>query len=314
MKQFLYTVSLIITGLLMAMQASAFVVKSGNVSGEYWHNTDTYYVNGNLTVDAGTTFEIQAGTRVKFAPGTSLNVYGTIIANGNSTSNIIFTSMDDDSVGEIIPGSDGNPNPGDWERIFINGYSSSDGIGLFEHVVIRYAGGSYGNIYFYYAGTASLQNCIIRHSNNYGVGDYGGNLDADNCDISYNTTDGINSYSSSPAIDNCHFDANGNYAAYIDACSGILPYTNNTGSGNQINAFGISGTIGQDLTLSESLCGFPYVLVGQITQAAGYTLTIPAGEIIKCIGSGAMLQVNGTLNAIGTASQNIIFTSLYDDA
>ncbi|MBN1339464.1 MAG: hypothetical protein JXA03_09075, partial [Bacteroidales bacterium] len=168
MKLKLRTGALILTGLFIVLQANAYVTKSGNVSGEYWHNTDTYYVNGNLTVDAGTTFEIQAGTRVKFAPGKSLNVYGTIICNGNSSSNIIFTSMDDDSVGEIIPGSDGNPHPGDWGRIFVDGYSSNDGIGLFEHVIVRYAGGSYGNIYFYYAGTASLQNCIIRHSNNYG--------------------------------------------------------------------------------------------------------------------------------------------------
>ena len=53
-------------------QAQAYVTVSGNVSGQYWHNTDTYYVTGDLTVDAGTTFEIQAGTRVKFGPSASI--------------------------------------------------------------------------------------------------------------------------------------------------------------------------------------------------------------------------------------------------
>ena len=60
----------------IVFKVQAYVTKSGNVSGEYWHNTDTYFINGDLIVDAGTTFEIQAGTRVKFAPGTSINVYG----------------------------------------------------------------------------------------------------------------------------------------------------------------------------------------------------------------------------------------------
>ena len=53
---------------IVSFNAKAYITKSGNVSGEYWHNTDTYYIDGNVTVDAGTTFEIQAGTVVKFSP------------------------------------------------------------------------------------------------------------------------------------------------------------------------------------------------------------------------------------------------------
>ncbi len=92
----------------------------------------------------------------------------------------------------------------------------------------------------------------------------------------------------------------------------IKTYTNNTGSGNTINAFGISGTIDQNFTWSQSVCGFPYVLIGATTLTANHTLTIPAGEVIKSL--GRIITINGTLNAIGTTSQNIVFTSLYDDA
>ncbi|MCB2219865.1 MAG: right-handed parallel beta-helix repeat-containing protein [Bacteroidetes bacterium] len=311
MKSLLQCIAIFITLFIFSLRANAYVTKTGNVSGEYWHNTDTYYVTGVLTVDAGTTFEIQAGTRVKFGPSASIEVNGTIICNGNTTSNIIFTSMDDDSVGEVISGSDGNPNPGDWGRIYVNGFSSADGIGLFNHVVFRYGGNSPGNIYFYYAGTASLQNCIIRLSDSYGIGDNASNIDVDNCTISNNATDGINCYMSSPDIDNCEFSSNGGYAAYIRLAPTLNIFANNTGSGNTINAFGISGTIDQNYTLAESACGFPFVLLGPVTLNENYTMTVPAGEVIKAIGGG--LEINGTLNAIGTSSQNIVFTSLKDD-
>ncbi len=84
MKNTLHIFTIFVFSVFSFNQAQAYVTKSGNVSGEYWHNTDTYYVNGDLTVDAGATFEIQSGTRVKFAHGTSLTVYGTFIADGNS--------------------------------------------------------------------------------------------------------------------------------------------------------------------------------------------------------------------------------------
>ena len=90
MKTLLRFFAVLTFSLLIFNQAQAYVTKSGNVSGEYWHNTDTYYVNGDLTVDDNTTFEIQAGTVVKFAAGADLTVYGTLIANGNPGYQILF--------------------------------------------------------------------------------------------------------------------------------------------------------------------------------------------------------------------------------
>jgi len=297
--------------LLISTLSQAYITKSGNVSGEYWHNTDTYYISGSVTVDAGSTFEIQAGTVVKFSPGASITVNGTIICNGNASFNIFFTSRDDDSVGETITGSDGNPSPGDWSQIYVNGLSSADGVGTFSHVEFSYGGSGNGIINFYYANTASLQNCLVRFSESYGAGANNSDLDADNSRFSYNAGYGIFTSSSSPTIDNCEFYNNGNYAAYLNGSNEINIYSNNTGSNNTINAFGISGTIDQDYILSESVCGFPFVLTGLVTLNENNTLTIPAGEVIKATSGG--LIINGTLNAIGTNSQNIVFTSLKDD-
>ena len=293
-------------------QAQAYVAKSGNVSGEYWH-TGTYYVTGDLTVDAGTTFEIQNGTRVKFAPGTRLTVYGTFLANGNSSSNIFLTSRDDDNVGEIITGSDGNPNPGDWEFVGIYGNSGNDGVASFNYCHVRYGGsGDYGNVYFYYSDSPTFTNSSAAYSSNYGVRTNYSDVYFEGSDFPINNSDGIYANSGEIHIDNCLFTDNGGYAANLNNVT-FIPYTGNTGSGNLINAFGISGTINQDITFSQSICGFPYVLNGTLNLNNGFTMDIPAGEVIKALGSNAILWANGTVNANGTEANPIVFTSLKDD-
>jgi hypothetical protein len=114
-------------------------------------------------------------------------------------------------------------------------------------------------------------------------------------------------------INNCAFNNNDGYAARLYGIN-ITTYENNSGSGNTINAFGIAGSIDQDITLSESGCGFPYVLIGNVELSADYTMTIPAGDVIKVfVGTNIGLKIYGTLNAIGTASDSIVFTSFYDD-
>jgi len=138
-------------------------------------------------------------------------------------------------------------------------------------------------------------------------------LNLNNSTFNNNGSDGIYANGNSELeINECTFNNNDGYAAKLYSVN-ITTYTNNSGSGNTINAFGIAGNIDQDITLSESACGFPYVLIDELILSEDYTMTIPAGEIIKASGSAAGLTILGTLNAIGTASDSIVFTSLYDD-
>lgn len=72
----------------------------------------------------------------------------------------------------------------------------------------------------------------------------------------------------------------------------------------------VSGTIAADTTWDAA--NGPYVLTGGVTIPSGVTLTLSPGTVVKGQQYGWLL-VDGTLNANGTASQPIVFTSLSDD-
>lgn len=97
--------------LLAVPLAQAYSTLSGNLSGQTLA-AGTYQVTGNLVIDDGTTLTLQAGAVLKFNPGTGLTGYGTLLASGIAGSPVTLTSRDDDSLGEVLPDSDGTPMAG----------------------------------------------------------------------------------------------------------------------------------------------------------------------------------------------------------
>ncbi len=89
-------------GLLMVIifpaASHAYVSVNGDVSGQSWTNSNTYYVESYIWIGSGSSLDIEEGTVVKFAPGTYLVVYGTLNAIGTTSDHIVFTSRDDNSV------------------------------------------------------------------------------------------------------------------------------------------------------------------------------------------------------------------------
>ena len=276
---------------LSILQAD-YVEKSGDVSGETW-GAGTYYVNSDISVSDETILTISAGAVIKFDPGTQLSVYGTLDANGSSPANIVFTTVNDNTFGDIIPGSTGNPQPGDWEGIYLNGTSVNNGIGEFDHCRIRYGGNISGsadaNVYFNQSDSGYFDSSICEFSSQDG-------LKADNCVVE---------------ISNSDFESNGGYAAYLTNIS-IQPYPNNSGSGNTYDAFGINGTVAEDVILSGAVTGFPYVILGRIYVNDECTLTIPENEVLKFTSSGEFF-VYGTIAVNGTEINPVVLTSLKDD-
>jgi parallel beta-helix repeat protein len=118
--------------------------------------------------------------------------------------------------------------------------------------------------------------------------------------------------SGTPTITDNTFTDNGQYAVYLNQ-SNISPLCdNNGGSGNGLDGVAVGGNVAADQTWSFGSDGFPIVVVNAVTVADGVTLTIPAGAVVK-FDTAEQLTVYGTLQAIGSSVEWIVFTSLKDD-
>jgi len=86
----------------------------------------------------------------------------------------------------------------------------------------------------------------------------------------------------------------------------------------------LAGAIGTTSSLDAETD--PWEILGRLDVPSGITLSIAPGTVIKASGpgiwyggasrmvsSGCSLEVEGTLDAVGTAAQPIIFTSINDN-
>ena len=71
-------------------------------------NGSTYYLSGNVTL-TGTNSTFEGGTVLKYASGVSLTVNTPVTWTGDMYRPVVLTAKDDNSVGETISGSTGNP-------------------------------------------------------------------------------------------------------------------------------------------------------------------------------------------------------------
>jgi len=91
-------------------------------------------------VESGATLTLQAGTIIKASDSQSaLTIQGTLLAQGTSGNEVVFTSIKDDSyAGDTNnDGSATTPAPRDWEGIFIK----SGGTAQLDHIILTYAWG-----------------------------------------------------------------------------------------------------------------------------------------------------------------------------
>lgn len=122
---------------------NGYEVRPGTMrTGGIWRNTDiAYTIPGIVTINEGTTLNIEPGVVVKFAKDAYIDIYGAFRALGTPETPIYFTSIRDDNVLGDTNSDQGatTPTAGDWTMLRFRD-SSNDANSTIEHAVIRYAG------------------------------------------------------------------------------------------------------------------------------------------------------------------------------
>lgn len=257
--------------------------------GTVWDNTEVHCVVGDVSVPAGALLTIAPGAIVKFDSGLRLTVAGTLNAAGASNQPIVFTSVNDDSVGGDTNGDgDSSGSPGDWNNIAFTATSTGS---VLDHVEVRNGG------HFTVPGQV-----VVNH----------GQLTLTNSVLSDSFQPALRIEGGAPTVQGNTFRNNNtiDYGAAISMDLASNPVlVGNVFVNNRVNGVFLDGGIlPHDATWDDP--DVVYQLAGDVTVPAGVTLTVVAGQIVK---SADELLVEGTLHAVGTASQPVIFTSLADD-
>jgi hypothetical protein len=174
----------------------------GNISTDERWPPGTHYVTGSITVSNYVQLTLEPGVVVKFAPGVQMVIYGRLSAVGTSTASdecIVFTSRDDDAVGETIDTSDGIAESGDWYGIYLNGYSTYQGIGEFDYCQVRYGGN-----------TASFFDANVMFSNS-DAGHFVNSVSASSA------SDGVRVLGCSSSIERSTIEQSERYGIYVES-------------------------------------------------------------------------------------------------
>jgi nitrous oxidase accessory protein NosD len=160
----------IVSILLLMSYYMAFATSidvSGNISTNTTWEPDTVFVVGNVTVDDGSKLTIQPGVTVVANGFYSLNIQGTILAEGTEGDSILFTAAD-----HVIG----------WDRILFDSTPATNDSSKFSYCIVEYGNSTSngGAFYIYYSRNLTISNSTIRHNNGTNAAIY---MDQSSCNI-----------------------------------------------------------------------------------------------------------------------------------
>ncbi len=259
----------------------------------------------NHIVPAGSTLTVEPGVKLltdsgAWGSGYSLIVEGTFIAEGTEADPIVMDAAD--------------PLTG-WGGLIVQG----QGTASLDHTEILHGGhpnnsNPYSNVAALSGGRVSISHSRIA-DNVLGSSNYASGM-IHLADGSMTLTDNVLSNTMASGV---QF-----YTVYAAGANSVLEMTGNTFSGTSINAvlLGSDGLSGSRNTLRPQTgllgydFGIPYAVPTYTLLPAG-KLTLEAGTVLRGVvgpySKGAVFQVQGQLNASGTADQPVIFQAV-DDA
>ncbi len=306
-----------------------------------WSDGVTYYLSGVVDVGKTGALTIPAGQVIKSNRDGRLEVEGVLNVNGIALNPVIFTSINDDSVGGDTNnnGAATTPQAGDWDRIWVKGGKATLGFARISYGG-RLAGSTSTDSAIstsFVGATLSLSDSSVTNSFGEGVWIASGTGTLTNVAISDIAKTGVRISSSDPgtvALNSVRITNTGGDAVQVSSTTlfvnatnldlsniGGLPIvaadagkwtdvnTQLTGTGTRAIEFK-GGTINDARAWDEN---FVYFLGGVVDVGKTGTLTIPAGQVIKS-NRDARLEVEGTLNVSGTRANPVTFTSINDDS
>jgi hypothetical protein len=286
------------------------------------------YVNCGFDVPSGVTLAIDPGAVLKSGTGPPISVEGTLDAIGTPTDPVTFTSMNDNSIG----GNTGNGSPagGDFYGIIVDGSGSLN----LQYATIDYAR---TGVTATGAGSIDQENSLIENSNTGVSANTTGSVRLINNALTSIYFAGFLIFAAAPTVEgntatNVGQLPNGSfltYPAYFVDASALNPALvgGNSASGGW-PVFGLNGTVAVSGTLPAEEA--PWLLYGpsdawgvtstSLDVPSGITLTVAPGAVIKgdAVGNGGPapdpIFVEGTLDAIGTPTDPVTFTSMNDNS
>ncbi|MBI2628250.1 MAG: lamin tail domain-containing protein [Candidatus Niyogibacteria bacterium] len=306
-----------------------------------------YLVNNIVQVfQNGSILTIEPGVVLKFYNDAGMNFnQAAIMAQGASNTPIVFTSFYDDEYGgdTNADATSSVPSIGDWYGVDVVFGSNGS---ILDRVIFRYGGKYYAptsetdrvlvkiqdtpdisikNSIFEYSkahglvlinSTSTVENNIFRYNDNYSEQGKGlfvssGNYTIKNNEFSQNQT-GLYLSDAPAAVDANTFSNNMQKA--INSSGAVGKFTNNLALQNGLNGIVLDGNLAAaSATSTLKADNIPYVISGATPVVpVNSGLAVESGAIIKGLSKG--LQVSGRLTLNGENPEDIIFTSLYDDA
>jgi hypothetical protein len=278
-------------GALGAAQVTLTGSISDDTSGPLLSGT-VYHANGSLTVPAGKTLTVNAGAIVKFTSA-YLDVYGTLDVNGTALNPVIFTSRQDDSAGGDTFGDGATVGaPNQWWGVFLEPGSSASTLDRLE---LRYAGAG---------GIAALELVTTSPSLSF--------VSVVACS---NGAVDLNGTASAPSVSNCTFANNAGAAVRGVPIAAVPGFVNNAATGNGGNYIQVTHpSPTANVTIGPASClGGALVFTTNCGVPAGVAMTLQAGVVLKFAGAN-YIDVYGTFEALGSAGNPVVLTTIADDA